>query len=393
MDEPVKQTAKQRRRAAAQRRRTHNVLLAFAFLGFLLICFVINLCVRDKEFSDTENRSLAQKPSLTWETVADGSYFSGLTTYFSDQFFARDGWISIKLWEDSLLGRKEAGGVYLGKNDYLIGQPNEADPEASENLVSAINQFAQRYPNASMQVMAVPMAASVLSDYLPNHAPVPDQLQALQELQGKFSSSIVQLDAVTPLMSHVEEEIYYKTDHHWTSLGAYYGYAALMEAMGLEPVALESLTPTTVTENFNGTIFSSSGVRWVEPDSIEIYIPEEGVNVTSNFSGKPQPGELYVEEFLDKKDKYSYFLGGVQPLCVIETQQTDAPKLLVIRDSYSDSLAPFLAQNFSEIHLWDLRYNKSSLNEYIQANDIDNVVVLYSMSNFVADQNLFLLGR
>ncbi len=388
MDEPVKQTAKQRRRAAAQRRRTHNVLLAFAFLGFLLICFVINLCVRDKEFSDTENRSLAQKPSLTWETVADGSYFSGLTTYFSDQFFARDGWISIKLWEDSLLGRKEAGGVYLGKNDYLIGQPNEADPEASENLVSAINQFAQRYPNASMQVMAVPMAASVLSDYLPNHAPVPDQLQALQELQGKFSSSIVQLDAVTPLMSHVEEEIYYKTDHHWTSLGAYYTFCANSTAMGITGSTSE-YDVYTVTDSFEGTLSSKSGSHSAM-DHIEIYAPKNSsVEYYVTYpDSQDKVCSIFRSDCLEVKDKYTVFFGGNHSIVEIKTTANNGKNLLLFKDSYANCFVQFLIPHYENIIMVDPRYYYDNVDSIMNNQGITDVLFLYCADTILTDTSL-----
>ena len=121
---------------------------------------------------------------------------------------------------------------------------------------------------------------------------------------------------------------------------------------------------------------------------------EDGLTVTSWRTGSPEPGQLYDRSYLAQKDKYSSFLGGNKPLCVIETEHTGAPKVLVIRDSYADSLAPFLTQNFSEIHLFDPRYNLNSVQEYAAQNEIDSIVVLYSISNFTAkDNQLFVLGR
>ena len=152
------------------------------------------------------------------------------------------------------------------------------------------------------------------------------------------------------------------------------------------------MAPVTVTEDFNGTSFSASGVRWLPPDSIQTYVPDQGNEVTSWFFGKPEAGSLYVPSYLDVKDKYSYFLGGVQALCVVRTQ-SEGPRVLLVRDSYSDSLTPFLTRHFSEIHLMDLRYNRNSIKDYVQENGIDQVVVLYSIPNFISDQNLFLLGR
>ena len=104
-------------------------------------------------------------------------------------------------------------------------------------------------------------------------------------------------------------------------------------------------------------------------------------------------GELYVEEKLAVKDKYSMFLGGNQPLCVIRNENADGGRLLVIRDSYSDSLAPFLALNYSEVHLFDLRYNRTPISAYAAENGIDEVLVLYSAANFTTDTNLPLMAR
>lgn len=198
--------------------------------------------------------------------------------------------------------------------------------------------------------------------------------------------------------AHKDESIYYRTDHHWTSLGAYYGYTSLMDALGMKAVPLSNYEKTTVSDSFYGTIFSSSGVRWVKPDSIDTYVPDTGVTVTSHTydaKGNPieEPRSLYVKSFLDVKDKYSMFLGGNQSLCVVKTAHADAPKLLIVRDSYADSLVPFLTPHFSEIHLVDPRYYKLSVADYIQENNIDQALVLYSVSNFVNDKNLVWLAK
>ena len=201
------------------------------------------------------------------------------------------------------------------------------------------------------------------------------------------------MDIASVLRAHAGEEIYYRLDHHWTSLRAYYGYAALMDAMGLAAAPLDSYQRTTVSTDFNGTTFSTSGVRWMKPDSIDIYVPEEGITATTWSGTQPEEGVLYDWPKLEEKDKYAFFLGGNKPLTVLETAHTDAPKLLVVRDSYSDSLAPFLTTDFSEVHLFDPRYNKTPLTQYVAENDLDQVLVLYRVANFVTDSNLFVLSK
>lgn len=138
-------------------------------------------------------------------------------------------------------------------------------------------------------------------------------------------------------------------------------------------------------------------MRWVRPDVIDTYVPDDGISVTSytyDKNGNPveEPRQLYDKSFLAVKDKYAMFLGGQQSLGVIRTGR-EGPKLLLIRDSYTDSLAPFLTAHYSEIHLIDLRYYKLSVADYIKQNGIDAAVVLYSVPNFVTDSNLVWLGR
>ena len=170
-----------------------------------------------------------------------------------------------------------------------------------------------------------------------------------------------------------------------------------MEGMGIQAQDWSGLPLTQVSDSFYGTTYSASGAGWVRPDSIYTVIPEGGtkgnVTVTRYPEGAPIEGGLYYPEKLEVKDKYAYFLGGNQPLCVIKNPDGANGKLLVIRDSYSDSLAPFLAEEFQEVHLFDLRYNNTALTQYVADNGIDQVLVLYSAANFATDINLFKLAR
>jgi hypothetical protein len=148
-----------------------------------------------------------------------------------------------------------------------------------------------------------------------------------------------------------------------------------------------------VADDFYGTTWSSSGARWVAPDSIHVWVQEQGLSITSYRNGEGVSAPLYDRSFLEQKDKYSLFLGGNQPLCVMENPAGTRGKLLVVRDSYADSLAPFLALDHEEVHLWDLRHNRSSLAQYVAEQGIDRVLVLYSNANFATDGNLFFLSR
>ncbi|MCI8303560.1 MAG: hypothetical protein HFF52_02925 [Lawsonibacter sp.] len=367
-----------------------SVFLTALFCAFIGGVTVISLLLPDKSFSSLENRYLQKPPKLSVESLSDGTFMKDAEDYVSDHIVGRDFWVAAKAWSERLSGKKENNGVYFGSQDTLINRVETPDPAELDKKVGYVDTLAS---NVSVPVYfgLIPSAADIWKDRLPKGAPTADERSIIEQLY--FFTGANTIDLYGALAPHSGEDIYYRTDHHWTSLGAYYGANAILEAMGLEPLDLNSYQKTTVTDQFYGTSFSTSGVRWLPPDQIDTYVPDEGVKVTAYPNGAPEEGSLYVDSKLEVKDKYAYFLGGNQPLCVIETAHTDAPKVLVIRDSYADSLAPFLTERFSEVHLFDLRYNMISIKSYVEEHNIDTVVVLYSFSNFASDDNLALLTR
>ena len=370
--------------------KAYSIFLTVLFSLFLGGILVANLITRDRTFSPLENRNLQQAPKFTWEAVEDGAFMADAEKYINDQFVGRDFWVAAKAWGERLSGKRENNGIYFGSRETLLNrleQPGWAELEEKMGYVDAL------VTNVSVPVYfgLIPSSSAIWSDRLPAGAPTADEKEIIDRLY--FQTGAATVDLYGALSQHGEEDIYYRTDHHWTSLGAYYGYAAIMEAMGREPVALEDYEKETVTRDFNGTLFSNSGVRWLTPDEIDVYVPAGGVQVTSYVNAAPTEGALYVPEKLEQKDKYAFFLGGNQPLCVIRTDQTDAPRLLVLRDSYADSLAPWLTESFSEIHLFDVRYNMTSIRDYVAENQIDQVLVLYSMDDFFSNTYLWLLAR
>ena len=375
--------------------KKYSLFLTVLFCAFLGLMVTANALTPDKAFSDLENRPLSQRPALSWKAVRTGDFMSDYESYITDQFAGRDGWTAAKAFSEKLVGKQENNGVYFCDDATLISRFDAPDEKRLTNNINYVNQFAEKSP-VPVTFGLIPTQASIWAHKLPQGAPNYDQSLVMSQAAQSTTARFVDLTSV--LSQHKDEPIFYRTDHHWTSLGAYYGYVALSEVLGYTPVPLENYTKTTVSTEFYGTVFSSSGVRWVKPDEIDIYVPEEGVTVTSHTydnKGNPieEPRQLYDESYLSKKDKYSMFLGGQQPLGVVKTGNTDKPKLLLIRDSYSDSLVPFLTPHFSEIHLMDFRYCKLSPSQYIADNGIDQALVLYSVPNFCSDGNLLWIGR
>ena len=383
--------------------KKYCIFLTVLFSLFIGGILVGSLLAPDKEFSELENRYLQTPPKLSWENLQSGKFMEDAEDYVNDHVIGRDLWVALKAWSERLSGKQENNGVYFGKNDTLINRldepswediPAQGGTSAKPGLETSAGYVNALVNNVDVPVYfgIIPSAAEIWSDRLPEGAPTADEKAIIDRLYDTVQTYTI--DMYSALEEHKDEDSYYRTDHHWTSLGAYYGYTALMEAMGMEAEPRNEDAKVTVTDSFYGTIFSSSGVRCVAPDHIDRYISGDGLKVTAYFDGTPTDSTLYVDSYLDKKDKYSSFLGGNQPLCIIETEHTDAPKVLVIRDSYSDSLAPFLTQNFSEIHLFDPRMNLNSVKDYVETNEIDQVVVLYSISNFISSsKDLFVLSR
>ena len=372
--------------------KAYSIFLTVLFTVFIGGVLVISALLPKEEFSEMENRFLQKPPELSIETVKNGKFMENSEKYVSDHIAGRDLWVAAKAWGERLSGKQENNGVYFVKEDTLLNRLDEPDYDTLITSAGYVNDLVYNL-NVPVYFGIIPSSTEIWSDRLPAGAPNASQTAILEQAKAAVPGASW-ADLYTPLWEHKGEDIFYRTDHHWTSLGAYYGYTALMEAMGMEAAPLDESAKVTVSDSFYGTTFSTSGVRWVAPDHIDRYISGDGVKVTGYPEGSPVESSLYVDSYLDKKDKYSSFLGGNQPLCVIETEHTDAPKVLVIRDSYSDSLAPFLTQSFSEIHLFDTRMNKTSIKAYVEENQIDQVVVLYSISNFISSsKDMFLLGR
>ena len=365
--------------------RISQAVTAILFCAFLAGFGLLHVLLPDRTFSPVENRTLAQLPEFSWSALTDGSYTAKLETYLEDQFPLRDGWMGLKNRYEYLLGKREFHGVYLC-GDRLIHKIE--DTSRAEQNITNLQKLTEK-TDIPVYLGLIPTAAEVYREVLPTGSENFDQAAYLEKVRESVPNA-VWVDIAQALTEHRREQLFYRTDHHWTSQGAYYGYGALMEAMGEQPEPLG--TPETVSDDFYGTLYSTSGVHWLEPDTIERYVSGNGVTVENTEKGETHG--LYVDSFLGEKDKYASFLGGNTPLYIVRNPEAASDeKLLVVRDSYSDSMAPFLSQYFAEIHLIDLRYYRTSVAEYAQENGMDRIFVCYSVENFVKDLDAVFMGR
>lgn len=354
-------------------------------IGFMIFMFV----VPDKDFSEQENRVLSGAPSVSVEGLKTAQFMKDLESYLTDQFPMRDSWISMKSYAERIIGKTENNGTFFCKDDTLISKFNEPDKELLDTNIEAVNAFADSI-DVPVYFSLIPGAVSVWKEKLPANAQNCDQKELIKNIYSRVNSDTV--DNYKVLDAHDDEYIYYRTDHHWTSLGAYYGYTAVANALGLDVKDISEYTKETVSKDFYGTIYSSSGVRWVKPDEMDIYVSSDNKKVENVVGENYTEGVFYNYEKLEIKDKYTFFFGGNAPLIKITSECDNGKKLLVIRDSYSDCEIPFLTEHYSEIYMMDLRYYKFGVKSFVENNNIDEILINYSMANFSEDKNIVLLG-
>ena len=354
------------------------VFLLWVF-GFTVACL---LCP-DKAFSEMENRYLQALPEFDAQKLFSGRFGTEIDSYLNDQFVLRDGFVRLNTALRYGSGLREKNDVYYTSGNALIQKANEAT--RVEGNARAIAAFAEK-TDAPVYLALIPGAVDIRSDTMPKGAPAQDQRALIEKAYGL--SGVSAADVYGELSEHADEPLFYRTDHHWTSLGAYYGYAACVQAMGMKAEPLGQAE--TLTKDFYGTLYSKAPAFWIKPDSMESYVPADGVRVTSYEGERAEHRSLYCMENHAKKDKYTVFLGGNMPRVVVETGNADAPRLLILRDSYADAMTPFLTRHFSRIDLLDCRYYRRSIADYIKENEIGAVLICYSVYNFSSDANMAL---
>lgn len=367
----------------------YNITMALMLLIFIFCMSISYILFSDREFSESENRVLNKKPHFSLEEVISGQFTTNFEKYVSDQVALRDLWINIKSSAERLIGKKDNNGVYLGSDGYLLQMFSKPDLKIINENIDAINSFAAANPNVKKYFMLAPNSVKVLENKLPAYASPENQLEYIEKVKESVNSDIKFIDIYDALASKKNEYIYYKTDHHWTTLGAYYAYEKLGAEMGFTPNSQDFYDIKKATEGFYGTLYSKGGFRNIGPDSIELYTPKKDEEIKLwYYDNEKSSDSLYKMENLNKKDKYTVFLDGNHSLIKISTKNDSGKKLVIIKDSYANSIVPFLTDHYSEIYMIDLRFYYDDINEFIKANGIDEALILYNANTFFEDESI-----
>ena len=360
------------------------------FGGGILLMGLLLLLLPKKDFSAREKRFLAQAPELSAEELFSGRLAEDMESYLADHLPGRDFWVGLSAYYDLLSGRQNSKEILLGSSGRLYERPKQWDERRVTENMEAIRGFADTL-GRNVDLMLVPSAGYVLRGDLAGLR----EAYADDEMIARIYSAAgerVNCRDLLPLFEEAEDPyaLYYATDHHWTSLGAYTAAAAYLRGKGREAVPASAYTVTR-EEGFFGTTYARSALWLHEGEDIELW--DSGGDFSVEISEKDGAHEgLFFLERLAEEDKYTVFLDGNHSLVRIENRSpTASGKLLVIRDSYANCLGGFLADGYQTVVLADLRYYKYPLSELYEAEQFDDVLIIYSLGNFLSDTNLLWL--
>lgn len=364
----------------ADKSKNRGFAVVFALLWGGLVLW--NALTPEQPFSQSENRYLAAFPAYSNDRLLEGDFMEDMNTYLNDQFVGRPYWVGGQSLVEYALGKREINDIYIGDNALFRHYPAQ-DPVVSQKNTDGINAFTRQYgiPTA---VMLVPSSTYSRREDLPRLVTSWDEGGYIREVYQGLDDDIASVDLCEALAAADGGPAYYRTDHHWTGYGAYLGYRQLAETLGL---SVREPRQSVLSTDFLGTYHSRTGFPLVTPDVMELYEIGSAVRFETGELRDSQyvPVEydnIYFPEYLEQKDKYSYFLGQLQPYVTIHTGADSDKRLIIFKDSYAHSLAPMLMSDYKEIRLVNLSAVPGSLDEQMDLSHYDQALFLYSTATF-----------
>ncbi len=357
------------------------LLFAVAIIGVS----AIDMLKPAREYSELENKQLAQTPTFTVQSFLENEFSPKFEQSVNDQFIMRDSWIDIKSRSEYLMGKLENNGIIFGSDGYLFEKLDMVDEDNIMANTSAIEIFAQKV-DIPTTVAVVPSSSEILSDKLPQGVELVNQREYINKIYEQLDGVADTVDMYSALQS--DEQVYYRTDHHWTAHGAWLGYNDVSKSLGINPIELDNYSKSEVTDFF-GTYYSKSKAFGTNSDTINYYPQLDGTLTTPI----DEYDSFYDLDAFETTDKYGAFLHGNNGVATmksdVETSENEEKgKLLVVKDSYANALLPYISANYDEVVVVDLRYYAQPISALIEQEEITDVLVLYSFSIFASDTSL-----
>ena len=377
--------------------KKQNIIIILVFCAVILFPGLAVWLTPDRDFSENENRYLQKLPVPNADTVQSGDFGDEVEDYLSDQFWLRDRWTALRSRVKMLLGNKDIGGVYLCRDGYYIEKvtQNDLDEGRLRKNLQTVREFFDRCVELGLEAddltfLPVPTPGYILKDKLPRYAVLFDEDAVFAEM-GAAMDGYRLVDLREPFAAAcADEQLYYRTDHHWTTAGALLGYQCYRAAAGLSVPAAADYTVERY-EGFRGTLYSKVLDPDAAVDAVELYRWDGDTALTVTYDNADHAG-CYDLQKLAQKDMYEVFFGGNWPMVRITGGAENGRRLLVLKDSYANALLPFAAADYEMIAAVDLRYYLGSLTELIQTEGITDVLVLYSTSAFMSEAKIDRLG-
>lgn len=364
--------------------------------GIICVISLMSLCAPKQEMLTVENRRASSRPSFSLADWMDGDYQERLQNYVEDHVVLRQEWIDLKCLADELfLLKTEEDGILLGKDgqmftkEFVAADENERYYKNVAELVTFTNTA-----TVPTTVILVPSPGTVLSECLPKYAPMASEDILLDHMENELQTLCTVLDVRDTLRAHKEEYIYYRTDHHWTTLGAYYAYLDFCESSGKEPCDPDWGQAVQVAD-FYGTHYARTRYILTRPDTIS-YFPADNQMVVYRVIGDAvfeaqEPQAVIDSAQFEEYDKYAAFLGGNNGYSIIAGQGEG--KILVVKDSYANCFVPFLLSNYEQVGVADYRNYVYSLSNLVEKEGYDEILFLYSLQGFADDTGLVSINR
>lgn len=398
---------------------TINIINVTVFTLVLGIGGLASLSMKKQAVSEIENRQLTPFPAYSDSALWSGNYFRQVDQYYADNFPLRNRWINVSGSFRNKFGF-ESGDIkiYEPANDAEANEITDttkntvnSGPLPDDGAVGEVKKRLFVFKNRAFEMFGGSTAmgksyANVINSY--NRLGIPDlqvynliipvalefeltekykKLQkpnrpAIESIYNELDSTIKKVWAIDEIRKHREEYIYFNTDHHWTSLGAYYAYRAFCETAGLTPVSLDTVR-YKVKSTFLGSLYRLTRDPKLKenPDSVKYYLFRDSVRFyigSSNSLTYWGKSKMYGEG-ANGSNSYSVFLQGDLPIVKMETQHNNGRKIVIVKESYGNAFAPFLVNNYEKIIVVDQRYytgdfvamlKKEGINELLFINNI-----------------------
>jgi len=385
------------------------------FCGLLLVGGIASLAMKKQSVSVMENRKLAAFPTYSDSLFWSGKYFKQIDEYYADNFPLRDNWISfadkfknsigftsseIKLYDptnsteanektdttkdkisDGPLKDDGATGevkkrVFVFKNRaFEMFGGGEAMGKSYADVINNYNKILS--PDIQIYNLIIPVALEfeITEKYAKLQKP---NRPAIENIYNTLDPNIKKVWAIDEIRKHRQEYIYFNTDHHWTSLGAYYAYKAFCETAGLTPVSLDTVAYKT-KPSFLGSLYrlTKDGGLQGNPDSVRYYLFKDSVNffVGSAKIGQWTKSKMYGEG-ASGPNSYSVFLQGDLPTVKMETQHKNGRKIAIVKESYGNAFAPYLINNYEKVIVVDQRYYTGDFIAMLKAEGINELLFI-----------------